>query len=326
MTSSASRRQTSSKQRDRLPMADMRVRRSTTPGSRQQPGSGWSFASVRRLAGDWLPALPLIVVIVAVLIAPAFVLVVGSFDVGSGELGMASWEAMLNRRGDVASIWTTLALSATVATIATVVGGPLAWILSRMAPVHRATWLALLTVGGNFGGIGLGFAYFTVLGTTGMLTILLQGIGLGIVPPRPSSFEGLVIGYLYTNVPLFVLLTIPAMGALRDEWWEAAQVASATRWQFWWRVGIPVLTPFIGAGWLLIFTWSVGLYGLAYALAGGGAAAGVSVMTLRIGSILTSDITATPRAYALAVLLMAIAIVSLLAYRVAVRRGMRWYR
>mgnify|MGYP000080994394 CR=1 FL=1 len=60
-----------------------------------------------------------------------------------------------------------------------------------------------------------------------------------------------------------ILDVAKAMGAIRDDWWEAAQVSSATRTQFWRRVGVPVLTPFIGAGWLLIFTWSIGIYFLA---------------------------------------------------------------
>jgi putative spermidine/putrescine transport system permease protein len=272
----------------------------------------------------WLPAVPLLLLITLALILPALRLVIGSFT-EDGELTLDGWQRVLTRRGDQTAILTSLALATVVATISAVIGGPIAWLLSRMLPVGRASWLALLTVGGNFGGIGLAFAYFAVLGTVGMVTLGLQSVGVDFAPPRPSSFEGLMLGYLYTNVPLFVLLTIPAMGALRDEWWEAAQVASATRWQFWRRVGIPVLTPFVVAGWLLIFTWSIGIYGLAYALAGAGAAQPTQLITLRIGTILRTDVTETWRANVLAVILMGIAIVSLLAYRLILRRALRWF-
>jgi len=271
----------------------------------------------------WLPAVPLLLLIAVALVLPALSLVIGSVT-EDGQLTLDGWVRVLTRRGDQTAILTSLALATVVATIATLVGTPVAWLLSRMLPVGRATWLALLTVGGNFGGIGLAFAYFAVLGTVGMVTLALQSLGVDFLPPRPSSFEGLVLVYLYTNVPLFVLLTMPAMGALRDEWWEAAQVASATRWQFWRRVGIPVLTPFIVAGWLLIFTWSIGIYGLAYALAGAGAATPTQLITLRIGVILKSDVTETWRANVLAVILMGIAIVSLVTYRAILRRGLRW--
>jgi putative spermidine/putrescine transport system permease protein len=279
---------------------------------------------VRRWVDLWLPAIPLLALITVALILPAIRLVIGSLTDG-GEWTLDSWTRVLTRRGDQTAILTSLGLATVVATISTLVGAPLAWLLSRMLPVSRGTWLALLTVGGNFGGIGLAFAYFAVLGTVGMVTLALQSVGIDFVPPRPSSFEGLVLGYLYTNVPLFVLLTIPAMGAIRDEWWEAAQVSSATRWQFWRRVGIPVLTPFLVAGWLLIFTWSIGIYSLAYALAGAGAASTTQLITLRIGDIMASDITETWRANVLAVILMILAIVSLVTYRVVLRRALRWF-
>jgi putative spermidine/putrescine transport system permease protein len=272
----------------------------------------------------WLPAIPLLLLIGVALILPALRLIIGSVTDANG-FTLDSWQRVLTRRGDQTAILTSLTLATVVATISALIGGPVAWLLSRMLPVGRASWLALLTVGGNFGGIGLAFAYFAVLGTVGMVTLGLQGLGIDFVPPRPSSFEGLVLGYLYTNIPLFVLLTIPAMGALRDEWWEAAQVASATRWQFWRRVGIPVLTPFLVAGWLLIFTWSIGIYGLAYALAGAGAAQPTQLITLRIGTILRTDVTETWRANVLAVILMVIAIAALLAYRRILRRALRWF-
>jgi len=279
-----------------------------------------------RFLSDWGPALPLITVIAALLLAPAVALVAGSLHEPDGRLSIDPWLRVLTRRGDQSAILTSLALGAVVASLATLVGGPLAWTLSRMLPVRRATWLALLTVGGNFGGIGLGFAYYALLGSVGMLTLIIQGAGIDWTPPRPASFPGLVLGYLYTNLPLFVLLTIPAMGAVRDDWQEAAQVAAATRTQFWRRVGLPVLTPFLAAGWLLIFTWSIGIYGLAYALAGGGAAMTTQLITLRIGDILATDLTETWRANVLAVILMAIAITSLAVYRVTMRRALRWFR
>ncbi|OGN86992.1 MAG: hypothetical protein A2X23_12460 [Chloroflexi bacterium GWC2_73_18] len=272
----------------------------------------------------WLPALPLLVLVGAMLLAPGVALIVGSF-VGDSGPTLDNWVRVFTTRGDQLAILTSVALGVVVASICTAVGAPLAWLISRMLTSRRAFWLSLLNVAANFGGIGLGFAYFVTLGNVGMITLALQGFGTDFVPPRPASFAGLVIGYLYTNVPLFVLLTIPAMGAVRDDWWEAAQVASATRRQFWRRVGLPILSPFIAAGWLLIFTWTIGIYGLAFALAGTGAAKGVPLITLRIGQTLESDIFNTWRASVLAVILMVMAASSLLLYRRILRWALRWF-
>ena len=194
-----------------------------------------------------------------------------------------------------------------------------------MFPARRATWLALLNVAANFGGIGLAFAFTATLGTVGMLTLALAAVGAGITPPAPSSFAGLVLGYEYSNIPLFVLLTIPAMGVLRHEWWEAAQASSATRLQFWRYVGLPVLSPFLAAGWLLIFTWSIGIYGLAFGLAGRTGNLTTRLITLQIGFALDSSAVPEERAAVLAVTLMLLATVSLLAYRRLLRWALRWF-
>ncbi len=189
----------------------------------------------------------------------------------------------------------------------------------------RAAWLGLLNVAAHFGGIGLAFAYIATLGSFGMATLLLRDAGLAFNPPARDSFVALVITYEHANIPLYVLLLVPAMAMLRDEWAEAAAASSATRWQFWRRIGLPVLAPFIGAGFVLAFTWSIGIFGIAYALAGQSAALPIKLITLQIGQSLADDAVHGPeRAAVLSVVLMVLAIGALLIYRRLTGRGTRW--
>lgn len=292
---------------------------STAPAGvgRDNPGRIWSALT------DWSLAMPLLGLVGLLLLAPALQLIVGSLTDDDG-LTLAVWGRSLQNKNDRSALVTSLELGAVVATASLLVGAPLAWLLSRMPVVQRAGWLALLNVAANFSGIGLGFAFLATLGQVGMITLVVHAFGIAFDPPSPATFAGLILGYLYTNVPLFVLLTIPAMAAVRDDWWEAAQTASASRWLFWHTVGAPVLGPFLAAGWLLIFTWSVGLYGIAFALAGTGGVTDVRLLTLQIGLILQSSVFGQERAYVLAVELMIIASVSLIAYRVLVLRAARW--
>ena len=282
------------------------------------------YGHLRRFLADWLPASPLLAVIAVCLVAPLLVLVVQTFFV-NGSFTLDLWTSVLGRPSNQEAIVTSLALAATAAVLTFLIGSPVAWLISRMLPRGRAFWLGLLNVGANFGGIGIAFAYLATLGAVGMVTLFLQGLGLPFEPPRSSSFAALLLAFLYTNVPLFVLLTIPAMGILSDDWWEAAQTASATRFQFWRMVGVPVLLPFLAAGLLLIFTWSIGIYGIAYGLAGQSGGTAVRLITLQIGSVLSSDVlTGTNQAAVLSVVLLAIAGVSLFAYRRLMKRGLKW--
>ncbi len=276
------------------------------------------------LLARWAPAIPLLLLVALFLVAPIITLLIQAFWV-KGAPSLALWGQVLGRASNQDAILTSVELGIACASVTTLIGAPVAWLISRMFAGHRAFWLGLLNVAANFGGIGLAFAYLATLGAVGMFTLAVQGLGLAFDPPRSSSVAALLLAYLYTNIPLFVLLTIPAMSILHDDWWEAAQVASATRWQFWRRVGLPILTPFIAAGWLLIFTWTIGIYGIAYGLAGQSGGTAARLITLQIGSVLQSDvISGTGQAAILSVVLLAIAVVSLVSYRLLLRRAVRW--
>lgn len=196
----------------------------------------------------------------SLLFAPAVWLLAQSMA-GPDGFTLEHWARTFANRGDHLAIQTSVVLAFVSATLSTLIGTPAAWLVSRMLTARRAAWLALLNVAANFGGIGLGFAYLAALGSVGMVTLFLQSLGLAADMPRPGSFFALALAYQYNNVPLFVLLTIPAMGVLRHDLWEAAQTSAASRLEFWRYVGAPTLAPFVAAGWLLIFTWSIGIYG-----------------------------------------------------------------
>src|SRR5687768_15460087 len=185
-----------------------------------------------------------------------------------------------------------------------------------MAARPRSTWLGVFNVASHFGGVGLAFAYVTALGAFGMITLFAQSLGIDFAAPRRDSFAAMVITYEYANIPLFVLLALPAMSIVREEWYEAAQTAAATRLQFWRRIGLPVLAPFVLGGALLSFTWAIGIYGIAFALAGNSPVPATRLLTLQIGHTIADDaVTGTARAGALSLLLVLIAVVALVAYR-----------
>jgi putative spermidine/putrescine transport system permease protein len=287
-------------------------------------GRGRGAGVVRGWLEAWGPALPLLVVVGGLLLAPAIQLIVGSF-LRDGALTIDNWIDVLTSPRHQHEITGTLFLAVVSASVATLIGTPLAWLIARMPAFRRSSWLALLNVAANIGGIGLGFALVATIGSVGMITLALRGFGIGWSPPPVDSFEGLILGFAYTNIPLFVILTLPAFGILRDDWAEAARVSAATRPQYWRRIGLPILSPFIAAGWLLIFTWSIGIYSLAYALAGTGGNQRVPLITLRIGTVIQSDVFTTWRASVLAVILMVIALIALWCYRTLLRRGARWF-
>jgi putative spermidine/putrescine transport system permease protein len=272
----------------------------------------------------WAPALPLLFVLAVFLIAPIANLLLRSVITQDG-FGFDAWTRVLSQPINQRAIVTSLQLGLICAVISVVVGLPLAWLISRMLVGRRSAWLGLMNVAAHFGGIGLAFAYIASLGSFGFVTLLITSLGIPFDPPARDTLAALVITYEHANIPLFVLLTVPAMGMLRREWSEAAETTGATRQLFWRRIGLPLLAPFVGAGFVLSFTWSIGIYGIAYALAGQSAAIRVPLITLQIGQALHDDAVRGPeRAAVLSVILIGLALTALFIYRRLLRRGMRW--
>lgn len=272
----------------------------------------------------WWPALPIIAICLAMLILPCLVLIRSSLAGADGTgLTFANWVAVLGSKSARVAILNSVVLSAVVATIATIVGAPLTWMMTRMGRRKRAINIGLLTVAQNFSGIGLAFGFTAALGTYGMVTLFLKAVGLDVRPPESSSFWGFVIAYEYGFVPMFVLLTLPAMRLIRDDWWEACQCCGASRWQFWRHVGLPMLLPYLGAGGLLIFTSSLSLYGLPVALSAEGMPA-YPLITLDMNRTMLGSLFGSHRMPVMAVVLMILAVVSLVLYRMLLKRGAKW--
>jgi putative spermidine/putrescine transport system permease protein len=95
------------------------------------------------------------------------------------------------------------------------------------------------------------------------LGINLRTLGFTIL-----SFWGLTITYLYFQIPLMVLILMPALDGLKREWREAASILGASNWQYWRYVAFPVLWPAILGTTILLFANAFGAIATAYALTG----------------------------------------------------------
>jgi len=76
----------------------------------------------------------------------------------------------------------------------------------------------------------------------------------------------------------------------------------------------------------LIFTWSVGIYGLAYAMGANASQIGqLNLITLYIGQFLNTGRGKEERAAVMAATLLILAAVSLGLYRLIMKRALKWF-
>ena len=137
------------------------------------------------------------------------------------------------------------------------------------------------------------------------------------------SFSGLVLAYVYFQLPLMVLLIIPAFGGIKKEWRESATNLGAGTVEFWWNIGLPILTPSLIAGFVLLFANAFGAYATAYTLTG----SKLSLITLQIGFTITGEVLHDPGiGQAMAVISLIIMGTCIAIYRAATSRAQRWSR
>jgi putative spermidine/putrescine transport system permease protein len=268
----------------------------------------------------WVGLVPLLLFVLAFELLPVAMLLRSSLLVdGSPSLSNFSRAMTPNI---LTSFQNSLLLSLATAGLGTIFGTIVAYaiITSRRASV-RNVLTALSDVTANFGGAPLAFAFIITLGSTGFVTLLLQEAGIDLYPTfRIYSIAGLVLAYLYFQMPLAILLTIPALLGLRRDWREAATSLGASPRQYWLRVAFPIVAPAILGTFFLLFANSFGAYATAWTLTG----ADVNLVTVQIAALVRGEVQFDPGlADALAVMSLAVMAICLAAYQRLAKRFAR---
>jgi putative spermidine/putrescine transport system permease protein len=277
-----------------------------------------------RIVRDWAVLLPLGLVILLLLIGPALGIVVDSLRDDAGRTTLGNWGSLFGVPLIRRSVLGSLRLGAIVATASLILGAPLAWAVSRLSLGARSLGVACLTVAANLSATALVFGFSAAFGAVGLVTLAVQQLWPGFAGVDLYDSSGATIMFLYFHLPLFVLLTLPAMGIVSERLWEAAAVCGARPRFFWLRVGLPMLMPFLIAGWFLMFVWAISQYGVPLAL--GGADAGIDLIAIRIGALIETAgrDNRFGQAACLSILLIALSALALLIYYRLLRRAARW--
>lgn len=178
----------------------------------------------------------------------------------------------------------------------------------------------------NFGGINLTFMFIATLGSTGILTYWLSDVGIKLssIGFNLYTFSGVLVVYMYFQLPLMVLVITPALGGLRQSWREAAENMGASSWRYWLHVGIPVLMPSILGGMLLLFGSAFAAYATAESLTLGL----IALSPIQIGNFLNGNVIAgeTHVGYAIALGMLIILAFTMILYSLVRKRASKWLR
>lgn len=255
----------------------------------------------RRTRTALLGLLPLVLMVAAFQIAPVLSMVTASFRSGDAVFTLAQYKTLLTSAYYMQALKNSVLISVLSSLAAILIGLGAAYAITRFSPRTRDKLLMISNMTSNFAGVPLAFAYIILLGSNGMFTILGRQWGLDLLGDfNLYSWGGLVLVYVYFQVPLALLLLYPALYGVRDQWKEAASLLGANGWQFWRTVGLPILSPAVFGTLGILFANSMGAYATAYALVGGN----YNLLATRIGSLVAGDVVTQPElGSALAVIL-----------------------
>ena len=182
--------------------------------------------------------------------------------------------------------------SITISIISAAVGIVVAFIGAKAVhnteSLMKRIFMSILNMTSNFAGVPLAFSFIILLGKTGVLVSLAKALGIESMANFDIySNNGLILIYIYFQIPLATLLLIPAFNALREEYREAAKILRANSFQYWIHVGLPILMPSLLSTFSVLFANSLVAYGTAYALLSGNA----SLLPIRISEMFVGDLT-----------------------------------
>ncbi|WP_097321486.1 ABC transporter permease [Paractinoplanes atraurantiacus] len=236
-----------------------------------------------------LGTLPFFAYVAIFLIIPTLVVVIGAFASNDGGATGENIKALGNEY-ILDAFGRSIALSAMSALVGAVLGAVLAYALATARPdgVLRRVVTAAAGVLAQFGGVTLAFAFLATIGLSGFVTVFLQDHGIDIYSGGVWLFElpGLTLVYTYFQIPLMVIVFLPALDGIRPQWREATESLGGTTWQYWTRVAGPLLGPAFLGSTLLLFANAFSAYATAAALV----SQGNPIVPLQIRSALTSEV------------------------------------
>jgi putative spermidine/putrescine transport system permease protein len=281
----------------------------------------------RRLAVTWLAVVPFFVYVGLFLLLPTLIIAIGAFTTKDGSLTFSNF-ASINEPYLVKAFVQSAAISAVSALVGALAGALLAYAVVTGNPrgILRRAVTSASGVLAQFGGVTLAFAFIATLGTTGIVTLFLQQHGINIFPNGIWLYEvsGVTLVYCYFQIPLMVLVFLPALDGVRPQWREATESLGGSTWHYWRYVAGPLLAPSFMGCTLLLFANAFSAYATAQALISQGS----PIVPLAISNLLTSEVGRHKPglAQALALVMILIVLVVMVLYAVLQRRTSRWLR
>lgn len=287
--------------------------------------AGRPFVGGRRLPLGWVGAVPFFAYVAVFLLLPTGIIAVGAFLAEDGSATLSNFSSLSQSNIVKASV-NTVFLSAITAVVGAFLGALVAYAVATGNPdgVLRRLVVSASGVLAQFGGVTLAFAFLATIGPAGLVYLFVKQHGVDFYANGYWIYDlrGLQLVYLYFQIPLMVLVFLPAVDGIKPHWREAAESLGGSTWHYWRYVAGPILFPSFLGGTLLLFANAFSAYATANALINQGA----PVLSQQINNALSSEVGLhrPGLANAIAMEMIVIVVLATVLYSLLQRRSSRW--
>jgi putative spermidine/putrescine transport system permease protein len=217
-------------------------------------------------------ALPLALFFTVFVFLPLLLLVFVSVhdDSAMTVLGFGQYAKFLSDRFNLLVLGSTLLLGVKVVLLTLLFGYPLAYLYTLAPRRFQGPLMLLILLPLLTSSVVRTFAWVVILGRQGIINNLLQQWGLIDMPLTLLYTPGAVsVALAQIELPLMMLPLITTLSNIDPNLRQASLALGAGRWRTFFQVTMPLSTPGLLAGCLLVFASSVSAF-VTQTLVGGG--------------------------------------------------------
>jgi putative spermidine/putrescine transport system permease protein len=206
---------------------------------------------------DWPLAMPLAAVFIVCFIAPFIVLVALSLHVEAPlqSLSFAEYRKFFGDVFNASILGSTIWLAVRATLVCLLFGYPIAWVASRAKAPWQGVLVFLVVLPILTSVVVRTFAWIVILGREGIINHTLRAMGV-VSEPVPLLFteSGVIAVLAQVQMPLMVLPLLATLSRIDPNLADASSALGASAWRTFLRVTLPLSTPGLIAGCILVFS------------------------------------------------------------------------
>lgn len=217
----------------------------------------------RRFSLDGMMTVLSFVLLLIIVVIPIFMIVYNAFFDG-GKFSLDLISEQLSKKDNLMSMWNTIKIAVLVTLLGTVMGAFYAWLLGRSDIPCKGLMRALFSIPYMFPPFLGAMAWDLLLnGRSGYLNRwLITAFGLSSAPLNINSIGGIVFVELSYYFPFVFMQVVSALERMDPTLEECARIAGARQGTVIRKITLPLVTPAISAGALLILISSLAHFGV----------------------------------------------------------------